>query len=209
MNFFQHETHLQARQPRIKCPNHSKHNVKTVDVPWARPGAGFSLLFEALVMVFAKNGMTATAIGRLVGEHDTLIWRVLDHYVEEARKNVGMSKVEQVGVDETSRAKGHKYVTTCVDMETHQLLFATEGKDAKTIAAFKNDLEIHGGEAKQVTEFCIDMSQAFQRGIKKEFPDAHLTFDQFHLMKFMNEAVDQVRREEQKDRPELKPLAQE
>ena len=47
--------------------------MKTVEVPWARPGVGFTLLLEALVMVLAKNGMTANVIGRLVGEYDTLI----------------------------------------------------------------------------------------------------------------------------------------
>jgi len=59
LNFFQHETHLHARQPRVQCPS---TGFKTVEVPWARPGAGFTLLFEALVMVLAKNGLTATAI---------------------------------------------------------------------------------------------------------------------------------------------------
>lgn len=201
LNFFQHETYLHGRQPRVKCPD---HRVKTVEVPWARPGAGFTLLFEALVMVLAKNGMTPNAIGRQVGEYDTLIWRILEHYVEAARKEVDMSEVAQVGVDETSRAKGHKYVTVCVDMDTHGILFATEGKDAGTIGAFKADLEAHGGKAEQVKEFCLDMSPAFQSGIETEFPEAQLTFDQFHLMKLMNEAVDRVRREEQKERPELK-----
>lgn len=61
---------MHARQPRIECPD---CKVKTVEVPWARPGVGFTLLLEALVMVLAKNGMTANVIGRLVGEYDTLI----------------------------------------------------------------------------------------------------------------------------------------
>ena len=52
LNFFQHQTHLHARQPRIACP---EHGVKTVEVPWARPGAGFTLLMEAFVLLLARN----------------------------------------------------------------------------------------------------------------------------------------------------------
>jgi transposase len=201
LNFFQHETYLHARQPRINCPD---HKVKTVEVPWARPGAGFTLLFEALVMILAQNGMTPNAIGRIVGEHDTLIWRILNHYVEQARKEVDMSNVTQVGMDETSRAKGHNYVTVFMDLIERRIVSVTEGKGAETLAAFKTDLEKHGGQAEQVQEFSLDMSPAFQSGIKKEFPDARMTFDQFHLMKLMNQAVDEVRRQEQKEHPELK-----
>jgi len=201
LNFFQHETCLHARQPRIECP---EHKVKTVEVPWARPGAGFTLLFEALVMVLAKNGMTPNAIGRLVGEHDTLIWRIVNHYVEEARSRTDLSEVSQVGVDETSRAKGHKYVTVFMDLDKRRIAFATEGKDAETVKTFKADLQAHGGDPKKVKEFCLDMSPAFQKGIEEAFPRACMTFDPFHLMKGMNEAVDEVRRQEQKDHPELK-----
>ncbi|MHC4363165.1 MAG: helix-turn-helix domain-containing protein, partial [Planctomycetota bacterium] len=74
LNFFQYETYLRARHPRVICET---HKVKTAEIPWARPSSGFTLLFEALVMSLAQNGMTAKAISRLVGEHDTLIWRIL------------------------------------------------------------------------------------------------------------------------------------
>ena len=68
LNFFQHKTFLHARQPRIECPD---HGVKTVEVPWARPRAGFTLLMEAFILVLVQGGMTATQAARLVDEHDT------------------------------------------------------------------------------------------------------------------------------------------
>ena len=58
LNFFQHETYLHARTPRVQCPT---HGVKTVGVPWARERSGFTLLFEALVVTYARNGMTPAA----------------------------------------------------------------------------------------------------------------------------------------------------
>ncbi len=48
------------------------------------------------------------------------------------------------------------------------------------------------------------MSPAFIKGVTEQFPEAEITFDKFHVMKLVGEAVDTVRRQEQKDRPELK-----
>jgi transposase len=58
--------------------------------------------------------------------------------------------------------------------------------------------------AEQIEEFCCDMSSAFISGIEQYFPKAQITFDKFHVMKMVNEAVDEVRREEQKEVDELK-----
>lgn len=201
LNFFEHLTFLRARQPRTKC---TEHGVKTVPVPWARPGAGFTLLMEAVVVELARNGMTATAIGRLLGEHDTRIWRVLEHYVGAARARTSFEGTTSVAVDETSRAKGHVYVTLFADPVKRKVLFVTEGKDHTTLAAFKDDLVEHGGSPAEVEEFSLDMSKAFIKGINEVFPEAHLTFDRFHVVKLMNEAVDEVRRGEQRAAPELK-----
>ena len=201
LNFFEHLTFIQARQPRTNC---EKDGVKTATVPWARPGSGFTLLCEAMVVELARNGLTTTAIGRIVGEHDTRIWRVLEHYVDEARGRANFSEVEKVGVDETSRRKGHVYVTLFADIEESKVLFVTEGKDHETVTRFKEDLVAHGGDPTKVTDFSLDMSKAFIKGITEEFEGAHLTFDKFHVIQLMNDAVDEVRRKEQKTRPELK-----
>ena len=201
LNFFEHLTFIGARQPRTRC---DKDGVKTITVPWARAGSGFTLLYEAMVVELARNGLTVTAIGRIVGEHDTKIWRVLEHYVEEARSRADFSNVAQVGVDETSRQKGHVYVTVFADMEEAKVLFVTEGKDHTTVASFKEDLVAHGGDPANVTDFSLDMSQAFIKGIRGEFEGAHLTFDKFHVIHLMNDALDEVRRREQKTQPGLK-----
>ena len=203
LNFFQHKTFLHARQPRIDCPD---HGVKSVEVPWARPGAGFTLLMEAFILVLVQGGMTPTQAGRLVDEHDTRLWRVLRHYVDEARDREDFSKVTTIGVDETSRSKGHNYITVFMDLDeaNRRVVFATEGKDADTVKRFREDLEAHGGAAEQVQEACLDMSAAFISGLTEQFPKAELTFDNFHLMQLLTDAVDETRREEQPTHPELK-----
>ena len=68
---------------------------------------------DSMIVLMAQH-MTVTAIAEMIDEHDTRIWRVLGHYVAEARSHEDFSKVKSVGVDETSRAKGHKYVSVFI-----------------------------------------------------------------------------------------------
>jgi len=200
LNFFEHATYLRVRTPRVDCPD---CGIKLVPVPWAREGSGFTLLFEAFILAMAKE-MPVNAVARLVGEHDTRIWRILQHYVEGTRSEQDYSQVTKIGLDETSSKKGHNYITVFVDMDRSKVLFATPGKDAATLTAFKDDLEAHGGSAEHIEQACCDMSGAFIRGLEDTFPASSITFDRFHVMKIINEAVDEVRRTEQKSRPELK-----
>ena len=200
MDFFQHSAYLTARVPRCKCDD---HDVRLVNVPWARPGSGFTLLFEALAMMLFPT-MPMNAAARLLRVQDTRLWRMAHHYVDEARAKVDMSMVKEIGLDETSSKRGHNYITLAVDMVAKRVLFAVEGKGHETLGAFKADLEAHGGDASKIKEASLDMSPAFIKGLREYFPNAHLTFDRFHVMKIIGEAVDAVRRKEIKDRPELK-----
>ncbi len=200
LNFFQHEAYLHARVPRVKCET---CGVKRVSVPWARDGSGFTLLFEVLVMAMMST-MPVAAVARLVCEHDTRLWRVLHHYVEEARGRADHSAVTRIAFDETAARRGHNYVSLFVDLDGPRVLFVTDGKDAATVKAFADDLTQHGGSPENIGEVCIDMSAAFIKGTAAHLPKANITFDKFHAVKIVNDAVDQVRRAEQKTRPELK-----
>jgi len=201
LNFFQYEAYLTARVPRVKCPN-SDCGVKQVQVPWARAGSGFTLLFEALVMALVRE-MPVKAAAALLGEHDTRIWRVLDHYVQAARANADHSGVCRVGIDETSARRGQDYITLFFDLDQRRLLFGTEGKDHETVKAFTEDLKAHNGTPESVTAACIDMSKAFIKGIREALPNAEITFDPFHLIQLMNDALGKVRAEEARLFPEL------
>ena len=82
LNFFEHSCLLHCAVPRIKTTD---GKVRTVEVPWARPGSGFTLLFEALIMMMAK-AMPVKSIADIIKEHDTRLWRVLNHYVHESNQ---------------------------------------------------------------------------------------------------------------------------
>jgi len=200
LNFFQHQAYLTARVPRVRCET---CGIRQVNVPWARPDSGFTLLFEAMVMTLV-SAMPVAAVARIVDEHDTRLWRVVHHYVEEGRARLDAAAVSRVAIDETAARRGHDYISLFVDLDQARVLFATEGKDAATVAAFAEDLAAHGGDPAAIAEVCIDMSPAFIKGVAESLPEAAVTFDKFHAVKIVNDAVDEVRREEQKSRPELK-----
>jgi len=200
MNFWQHPTQISARRPRVQC---EKCGVKVIDVPWARSGSAFTLLFEAYVIKLAED-MPINAIADLVGETDTRLWRIVRHYVKDEHDKLDFSEVSRVGFDETSRKRGHDYVTVSVDLDTGNVLFVTEGKDADTIKRFRDELERHGGDPSNITDISIDMSPAFIRGAIDHLPDADVTFDKFHVVKLLNKAVDDVRRAESKTNELLK-----
>ena len=153
--------------------------------------------------MFLVREMPVKAAATLLGEHDTRIWRVLDHYVQIARAQADYSGVKRVGIDETSARRGQDYISLFFDLDQRRLLFGTGGKDHETVKAFTEDLKAHGGMPENVTAACIDMSKAFIKGIKEALPNAEITFDPFHLIQLMNDALGKVRAEEARLFPEL------
>lgn len=200
LNFFQYKAFIHCKVPRCDC---NDHGVKQVEVPWTRQGAGFTLLFEAFIMVLVKD-MPVNAIAKLIGINSDSIWRIIDHYVAEAYDSIDFSDVTTIGLDETSSKRGHNYITLFVDIDKSKVLYATEGKDASTIKSFKETFENHNGNVSSVENISCDMSPAFIKGVNNHFPDADITFDKFHVIKRINEAVDNVRREELKANDILK-----
>ena len=171
---------------------------------WARAGSGFTLLFEAYVLALAKTMPIANAAERL-GEHDTRLWRIVEHYVWRAVEKLDLSRVRRVLPPTRSSAwRGHDYISLFVDMARRKVVYVADGKDAATVKEFADFLEAHGGRREAVTDASIDMGAAFEAGIKENFPNADITFDKFHVIKLANEAVDQVRREEARNNFQIK-----
>ena len=102
------------------------------------------------------------------------------------------SQVKALAIDETSRAKGHNYVTLAADAHARRVLFVTEGRDAKTIKELASYLEDHGCPAENITHTSIDMSPAFISGVSKHLPNARITFDKFHIIGHASAAVDKM-----------------
>ena len=199
LNFFEHECYLHCRTPRIEL---EKNKIRTVSPPWAGINPGFTLLFEALLLQLCKH-MPVKVVARQVNETDQKIWRMLHKYVDSTRELSDYSEITAVGMDETSRAKGHEYITLFVDLNEHKTIFVTDGKDHETVDRFEQDLWEHNGSAENIADISCDMSPAFIKGSRENFPEAEITFDKFHIIKIINKAVDTVRKIEAKTEPLL------
>ncbi|MFB6367958.1 transposase, partial [Paenibacillus elgii] len=156
-----------------------------------KPKHYFTLHFDALIIAMAKD-MPMNAVSRFVGEHDTRLWRIYTIAAQD------LSYVTKINTDETSAKRGHNYITIFIDPEQKNVICVTKGKDSNTWDECKKQLEAHGGKAEHITEVCMDMSPAFIKGEKENFPKSSITFDKFHVIQAANEAVDEVRRTERK-----------
>jgi len=202
LNFFEHECYLNARVPRVKDEDGTLH---TVSPGWSGLSNGFTLLFEALIVQFAMY-MPVHNIAGLLKVSDRKIWGMLDKYIESTLQLSDYSNVNAIGMDETSIAKGHDYLTLFVDLINRRTIHIAEGKSHTTVVDFKQDFELHGGVAANVTDVSCDMSPAFIKGVRDNLPNAQITFDKFHVLKIINEAVDKVRRAEVAANPVLTGL---
>jgi transposase len=202
LNFFQHECFLEVRTPRVKLP---EGRVVLVEPAWAGKLSGFTLLFEALVLMLCQQ-MTFAATARLVGESWHRVAGICERYVELARAQADFSQVRALAIDETSRARGHDYLTLAADAARRAVIFATEGREAEAIERLAEELRAHGGKPEAIESVSIDMSPAYIKGVTDHLPNAQITFDKFHVIAHASTAIDKTRRIEQKTDPALKGL---
>ena len=132
-------------------------------------------------MLALAKAMPIANVAERMGEHDTRLWRILDHYVWEAVEKQDLSELRQIAV-----------------------VYVADGKDAETVKEFADFLASHGGDRAAISDASIDMGAAFEAGIKANFDNAEITFDKFHVIKLANEAVDEVRREEARSNYQIK-----
>lgn len=202
LNFFQHECFLEVRVPRVKLPDGS---VRQVDPPWAGKLSGFTLLFEALVLLLCQQ-MTFAAAARLVGVSRHRVAALCERYVELALAQTDLSAVRELAIDETSRARGHDYITLAADATERRVIAVAEGRGTDSIAQLTTELQSRHCPAEQITSVSIDMSPAFIRGCAEHLPNARVTFDKFHVIGHANAAVDRMRRIEQRSDKSLKGM---
>jgi len=201
LNFFQHECYLRCTVPRIRT---TEGKVRQVQVPWARKGSGFTMLFEAYSMLLIESEMPVNKVGAVVGEYPNRIWTIFNYWIRRAYSQADHSGVTNLGIDETSAKKGHDYITVAVDMDQRNVLHATPGKGAATITTIKDYLEGKDAPPAQIQQVCIDLSPSFISGVTTAFSEAMIIFDRFHVKQLLNKAMDQVRKDQRKTHQQLK-----
>ena len=202
LNFFQHECFLEVRLPRVKLPDGS---VRLVEPPWAGKLSGFTLLFEAWVLCLCRE-MPFAAVAPVVGESCHRVAAVAERYVDLAVAQADYAELRELAIDETSKARGHSYVTVAADARRRAVIFVTETREAAAIERLAKDLVAHGGDPLAIGSVSLDMSPAYIKGVLEHFPNAMLTHDKFHVIAHASRALDLTRRAEQKRDPRLKGL---
>ncbi len=195
LDTMQFATHLHCKLPRIRC---KEHGAKSINAPWAGKNSRFTLMFEA----FAIRVLTAA---RSVKEASILLglnW----HQVEAIKKRAverGLSRrkddpVHYLGIDEKQFRSGHRYITSLVDLEGGRVLDVVE---ERTEVACKTLIEqaLTKSQQEQVTAVALDMWKAYANAVGDILPQADIVHDRFHISQHLNEAVDQVRRKENKE----------
>ena len=201
LNFFEYPCYIHARLPRIID---KEGNVKTIEVPWARAGSGFTLMFEAFAMLLIESEMPVNKAANVLRVYAQRLWNLFNYWVEEAKSKEDLSEVKIIGIDETSRKKGHSYITVAVDMENRKVIDVQEGKDSETVGKIKAHIESRGGKSESIEQVCMDMSPAFISGTGENFPKAQITFDKFHVLQMSQNAMDELRKLERKEYLSLK-----
>lgn len=188
------QTHLHARIPRVNCP---EHGVRQVRVSWAEPRSRFTAMFERLAIdVLLETSVTGAA--RILG----LSWDEAYHIMERAvargvlRRPHAVPKV--MGIDEKSLSKGHRYATMVCDLEHGHVIELAEGRSMQSLTRCVGRFSMD--DLSKVEAIAMDMWEPYAQAMRLWVDDADekIVFDRFHIVGHMNNALDLVRRKENK-----------
>lgn len=188
------KTYLHASAPRVNC---AEHGVKTATLPWADARSRFTLLFERMAIDVLKACDTQAA-SRLLGLSWDEAHGIKHRAVERGLKRRGPLEARHLGVDEKAFKRGHQYVTLVSDLATGHVRYVAQSRTKETLASFYALLS--ATETAGIEAVAMDMWPAFINATKEALPEAEkkIVFDRFHIMSYLTEAVDKVRRVEHK-----------
>jgi transposase len=190
----QYQTILIAAVPRIKC---DQHGVRQVRVPWSEERSRFTALFEALVIewLLATESIAAVAEGMRLSWDE--VAGIRSRAVARGMKRRGRAPLPgSVGVDETSVTRGHQYITVVNALSGPRVLDVIDDRKEESLNAFWS--QYSSEELARVEKVAMDMWPPFINSTRKHLSmaDEKIVFDKFHIMKHLGDAVDLVRRAE-------------
>ena len=195
LDTMQYRTFVIAEIPRVQC---EKHGIRQVAVPWSGPGSRFTALFEALVIDWLREANVLAIARRL-----RLSWDQVAGIQKRAVAR-GLARREskpptRIGVDETSFQKRHEYVTVVHDIGEGVVVHVADDRKQEALEAYFEDLGPQG--CAQLEHIAMDMWAPYISATRARVPnaDAKIVFDKFHIAKHLGDAVDQVRRRENRE----------
>ncbi len=193
LDTMQFRTEIKAAIPRSAC---KACGIKTILVPWAEKHSRFTLMFEALAIGVLQASANVSKAAGLLGLSWDAMHAIIERAVERGLERRQLDNVKHVGMDEKSFGKGHNYVSVLTDIDNRRVL---EVVPERTIAAADKLWEtLTETQKSEIESVSMDMWQAFMTSADTNVPDAEIVHDKFHIAKYLGEAVDKVRRAENK-----------
>jgi transposase len=126
--------YIRGRAPRVRC---ERHGVIVAKVPWARHGSWFTREFEDM-MTWLSLHCTQSVVSELMRVQWNTVGPVARRVYDEIKDSIGspFDNLRQIGIDETSYKKGHKYITVVVNHETGDLIWAGKGYGKEVLEGF-------------------------------------------------------------------------
>jgi transposase len=164
------------------------------EIPWADAHARVTYRFEYVMLVYCQLMPQKSAAKTLRIPKSTLS-DLLHRTITRIRDGHRVRGLKTMGIDEISYCKGHKYATVVYDLDRSRVVWVGAGKGRETIDRFFTE-ELSDYQKKQIKWACCDMSAAYIGAIEHHCPNAALVLDHFHIVKALNNAVDEVRKEQ-------------
>jgi transposase len=166
-------------------------------IPWASGKRRLTDAFACYLANWARL-LSWIEVARLYQCSWGTVAAAVDFVVTYGLEHRNLSGITHIGIDEIARRKGHKYLTNVYDLKTKKLIWSGEGRSEQTLRQF---FEYIGPNiAKGLQGICCDMWMPYIKVIEEKAPDALLVFDKFHIVRHLMTAVDQVRRNEVKEK---------
>jgi transposase len=183
---------VQARIPRVFC---LEHGGRRVQVPWALPEARYTLAFErhAIDVLRETDVLGGARLLRLTWDE---AWHLMERAVERGQKAKKRRVIPYLGVDEKAVARRHQYITMVCDLDRGTVEYLAENREKTSLDAYYDSLTVR--QLAGIQGVAMDMWDPYIASTLAHVPEGRrkIVFDRFHIMKRMNEAVDQVRKEE-------------
>ncbi len=175
----------------IHCPTHGRVQET---IPWAPTWSRITYRLEWRICTLCQI-MTQKAAAGILKMPPSTLSNLLHRIITRVRHGHKIRGLVTLGVDEISFLKGRKFATLVYDLDRSRVLWVGLGKGRQTIDRFFNEA-LSQGQKSRIRWASCDMSRAYTEAIKHHCPHATLVIDRFHVVKALNQAVDEVRMEQ-------------
>jgi transposase len=175
--------------PRVECQ--ACGAVRQVKIPFADPRRSYTSSFERYALELSRR-MTIRDVALHLGVGWDVIKDIQKRDLSRRYAKPKLKHLRHLAIDEIAVAKGHRYLTVVLDLESGAVVFVGDGKGADALKPFWKRL--HGSKAK-IEAVAMDMSAAYRAAVSTHLPKAQIVFDHFHVIKLFNEKLGQLRRD--------------